>query len=120
MKILVMGSGGVGGYFGGRLAAAGVHLVLCDRNPELLASSAAHARSLDVQVVEVVGDVRDRHALIVDDEIATGGTILEAAEMVRRMLERGLLSRERTEDDQRANAVSITQNGRKALRSARA
>ena len=42
------------------------------------------------------------------------------AEMVRRMLERGLLSRERTEDDQRANAVSITQNGRKALRSARA
>jgi DNA-binding MarR family transcriptional regulator len=42
------------------------------------------------------------------------------AEMVRRMLERGLLSRERTEEDQRANAVSITQNGRKALRSARA
>lgn len=33
----------------------------------------------------LVGDVRDRHALIVDDEIATGGTILEAAEMVRRM-----------------------------------
>jgi len=42
------------------------------------------------------------------------------AEMVHRMLERGLLSRERTEEDQRANAVAITQSGRKALRSARA
>src|ERR1700744_4495748 len=41
------------------------------------------------------------------------------AEMVRRMLERGLLSRERTEEDQRANAVAITQAGRKALRAAR-
>ena len=41
------------------------------------------------------------------------------AEMVRRMLEKGLLSRERTEEDQRANAVAITASGRKALRSAR-
>jgi len=41
------------------------------------------------------------------------------AEMVRRMLERGLLSRERTEQDARANSVSITGNGRKALRAAR-
>jgi len=41
------------------------------------------------------------------------------AEMVRRMLERGLLSRERTETDARANAVSITGNGRKGLRAAR-
>jgi DNA-binding MarR family transcriptional regulator len=41
------------------------------------------------------------------------------AEMVRRMLERGLLTRERTEEDQRANAVAISQSGRKALRSAR-
>jgi len=41
------------------------------------------------------------------------------AEMVRRMLERGLLSRERTEEDARANAVAITQVGRKSLRSAR-
>ena len=42
------------------------------------------------------------------------------AEMVRRMLERGLITRKRTETDLRANAVAITQGGRKALRSARA
>lgn len=42
------------------------------------------------------------------------------AEMVRRMLERGLLSRERTESDARANSVAITAAGRKALRAARA
>jgi len=41
------------------------------------------------------------------------------AEMVRRMLEKGLLSRERTEEDQRANAVAISPSGRKALRGAR-
>src|SRR3954464_924632 len=41
------------------------------------------------------------------------------AEMVRRMLEKGLLSRERTEEDQRANAVAISPLGRKALRAAR-
>ena len=41
------------------------------------------------------------------------------AEMVRRMLERGLLSRKRTEEDQRANAVAISPAGRKALRGAR-
>lgn len=41
------------------------------------------------------------------------------AEMVRRMLEKGLLSRERTEEDQRANAVAISPSGRKALRAAR-
>lgn len=41
------------------------------------------------------------------------------AEMVRRMLERGLVSRERTEKDARANAVAITTNGRRALRVAR-
>jgi DNA-binding MarR family transcriptional regulator len=41
------------------------------------------------------------------------------AEMVRRMLEKDLLSRERTEEDARANAVAITPSGRKALRAAR-
>lgn len=41
------------------------------------------------------------------------------ADMVRRMLERGHVTRERTEKDARANAVAITGNGRKALRVAR-
>jgi DNA-binding MarR family transcriptional regulator len=41
------------------------------------------------------------------------------AEMVRRMLERNLIGRERVKDDQRANAVTITPGGRKALRGAR-
>src|ERR1700750_3385822 len=41
------------------------------------------------------------------------------AEMVRRMLEKGLITRERTEEDQRANAVAISPSGKKALRSAR-
>lgn len=41
------------------------------------------------------------------------------AEMVRRMLDKGLITRERTEEDQRANAVAITAAGRKALRNAR-
>jgi DNA-binding MarR family transcriptional regulator len=41
------------------------------------------------------------------------------AEMVRRMTDKGLMERERTEEDQRANSVVITANGRKALRSAR-
>jgi DNA-binding MarR family transcriptional regulator len=41
------------------------------------------------------------------------------AEMIRRMIEKGLLSRERTESDQRANAVRLAAGGRKALRGAR-
>src|SRR5471032_2607544 len=49
----------------------------------------------------------------------TGIDCSTLAEMVRRMLEKGLLSRERTEEDQRANAVAISPSGRKALRGAR-
>ena len=42
------------------------------------------------------------------------------AEMIRRMIEKGLLDRERTETDQRANSVRIAAGGKKALRGARA
>jgi len=42
------------------------------------------------------------------------------AEMARRMVERGLLVRGRTEEDARANAVRLGPLGRKALRGARA
>ncbi len=41
------------------------------------------------------------------------------AEMIRRMIEKGLLDRERTEADARANSVRIGASGRKALRAAR-
>jgi len=50
---------------------------------------------------------------------ATGIDRSTLAEMVRRMLARGLLSRVRTENDARANTVSITPTGRRALRGAR-
>jgi DNA-binding MarR family transcriptional regulator len=51
--------------------------------------------------------------------VITGIDRSTLAEMARRMVEKGLLERERTEEDQRANSVVITANGRKALRSAR-
>lgn len=41
------------------------------------------------KVVGLIGDVEGKHALIVDDEIASGGTIIEAA---RYLKERGVLS----------------------------
>lgn len=41
------------------------------------------------------------------------------AEMMRRMIEKGLLHRERTETDARANAVRMTGAGKKTLRAAR-
>jgi len=50
---------------------------------------------------------------------ATGIDRSTLAEMVRRMLVRGLLSSNRTQSDGRANAISITQAGRRILRSAR-
>jgi DNA-binding MarR family transcriptional regulator len=42
------------------------------------------------------------------------------AEMIKRMRDRGLVMRERTEDDQRANAVALTFAGRKAVKAVRA
>jgi DNA-binding MarR family transcriptional regulator len=42
------------------------------------------------------------------------------AEMMRRMIDKGLLHRERTESDARANSVRITAAGKKILRAARA
>lgn len=35
------------------------------------------------RAISLVGDVKDRHAIIIDDEIATAGTMVEAVEFVR-------------------------------------
>lgn len=50
---------------------------------------------------------------------ATGIDRSTLAEMVRRMLDRGFLTRKRTEEDARANAVAITPPGRRVLKAAR-
>jgi DNA-binding MarR family transcriptional regulator len=42
------------------------------------------------------------------------------AEMIRRMRDRGLVMRERTEDDMRANSVALTFSGRKAVKANKA
>lgn len=49
---------------------------------------------------------------------ATGIDRSTLADMIARMLDRGLLSRSRTKEDARANAVSITATGRRMLNSA--
>jgi ribose-phosphate pyrophosphokinase len=53
--------------------------------PSRSSTSGARATTSTPCPHAIVGDVRGRHALIVDDEIATGGTILEAAELVLRI-----------------------------------
>jgi ribose-phosphate pyrophosphokinase len=35
------------------------------------------------RAISLVGDVRDKHAILIDDEIATAGTMVEAVEFVR-------------------------------------
>jgi len=49
---------------------------------------------------------------------ATGIDRSTLADMIARMLKKGLLSRARTKEDARANAVSITASGRRVLNSA--
>jgi DNA-binding MarR family transcriptional regulator len=49
---------------------------------------------------------------------ATGIDRSTLADMIARMLDRGLLSRSRTKEDARANAVSITASGKRMLNSA--
>jgi ribose-phosphate pyrophosphokinase len=36
------------------------------------------------KATNLIGDVRDKHCLIIDDEIATGGTLMEAMEFLKR------------------------------------
>jgi 2-dehydropantoate 2-reductase len=71
MKIAVIGAGGVGGYFGGRLAAAGNDVVFVARG--------AHGRAIrerGLTVRSVLGDFRIEPAKAVEDIAAIGSAEL--------------------------------------------
>ena len=86
-----------------------------------LFSQESGAGDLTKQQFTVLAAVEQNEGMSQTDLVAiTGIDRSTLAEMIRRMIERGLLDRERTEADQRANAVRIAMAGRKALRSARA
>jgi DNA-binding MarR family transcriptional regulator len=78
------------------------------------------ASDLTKQQFTVLAAVEQNEGMSQTDLVAiTGIDRSTLAEMIRRMIEKGLLDRERTENDQRANAVRIAAAGKKALRSAR-
>ena len=79
------------------------------------------ASDLTKQQYTVLVAVEQNEGVSQTDLVAlTGIDRSTLAEMIRRMIEKGLLTRERTESDQRANAVRLAAGGRKALRGARA
>ena len=68
---------------------------------------------------EVLYSVAQNEGLSQTDLVrATGIDRSTLADMIARMLKRGLLSRSRTKEDARANAVSITSSGKRMLQSA--
>ncbi|MBI1183360.1 ribose-phosphate diphosphokinase [bacterium] len=78
----VIGAPDMGGskrarYFANPLQA---DLVICDKHRK---------RANQVEEMHLIGDVENRHVIIVDDMIDTGGTIVKAAEM---MIEKGAKS----------------------------
>jgi DNA-binding MarR family transcriptional regulator len=78
------------------------------------------ASDLTKQQFTVLAAVEQNEGMSQTDLVGiTGIDRSTLAEMIRRMIEKGLLDRERTESDQRANAVRIAASGKKALRSAR-
>jgi len=78
------------------------------------------ASDLTKQQFTVLAAVEQNEGMSQTDLVViTGIDRSTLAEMIRRMIDKGLLDRERTETDQRANAVRISAAGRKALRSAR-
>lgn len=86
-----------------------------------LFSRESGASDLTKQQFTVLAAVEQNEGISQTDLVAlTGIDRSTLAEMIRRMIDKGLLDRERTELDQRANAVRIAMSGRKALRSARA
>src|SRR5579872_945083 len=85
-----------------------------------LFSRESAATDLTKQQFTVLAAVEQNEGISQTDLVAmTGIDRSTLAEMIRRMIDKGLLDRERTESDQRANAVRIAAAGKKALRSAR-
>lgn len=85
-----------------------------------LFSRESAASDLTKQQFTVLAAVEQNEGISQTDLVGlTGIDRSTLAEMIRRMIDKGLLDRERTESDQRANAVRIAASGKKALRSAR-
>ena len=79
------------------------------------------ANDLTKQQFTVLTAVEQNEGVSQTDLVAiTGIDRSTLAEMIRRMIEKSLLQRERTETDQRANAVRMAPAGRKLLRNSRA
>lgn len=103
------------------LSQAPSHLLRrCVQYANDLFSHEPGASELTKQQFTVLSAVEQNEGMSQTDLVAiTGIDRSTLAEMIRRMIERGLLDRERTEADQRANAVHIAPAGRKALRGAK-
>jgi len=103
------------------LAQAPSHLIKrCQQYFSDLYAMEAGARDLTTQQFTVLAALESNEGVSQTALVEmTGIDRSTLAEMARRMVEKGLLSRERTEEDMRANAVAITASGRKALRTAR-
>src|SRR5215510_6716177 len=103
------------------LSQAPSHLLRrCVQYANDLFSQEPGASDLTKQQYTVLAAVEQNEGMSQTDLVnITGIDRSTLAEMIRRMIEKGLLDRERTEADQRANAVRIAAGGRKALRSAR-
>jgi DNA-binding MarR family transcriptional regulator len=103
------------------LSQAPSHLLRrCVQYANDLFSQEPGASDLTKQQYTVLAAVEQNEGMSQTDLVnITGIDRSTLAEMIRRMIEKGLLDRERTETDQRANAVRIAPSGRKALRSAR-
>lgn len=92
MRIAVIGAGGVGGYFGGRLAASGCEVVFVQRGPHLAAM-----KSRGLEIISDHGDLSLAQVAATDDPARIGevdfvlvtvksGATDTAATMARTML----------------------------------
>ncbi|HET9700929.1 MAG TPA: 2-dehydropantoate 2-reductase, partial [Burkholderiales bacterium] len=67
MKLVVVGAGGVGGYFGGRLAAAGTDVTFVARGEHLAA-----LRRGGLRIESVLGNALIRPVQVTDDPASLG------------------------------------------------